>query len=127
MSPAEKDVIWELWEPKDGDYINHNDEIIILGNGAIEDNEEANIDIIYKYCNNKVNHNISYDIEDCLPLFSIGQMIDILHKNFKYDVIIDSSDDDEKWKAKIISNRHEQEFMAMELCDALWEAVESQL
>lgn len=69
------------------------------------------------------------DMEDCLPLLSIGQMIEILSQSSYGYPRIGFTDSDGNNKNKLgyvmsMSSKY-RNYESQELCDALWEAVKA--
>lgn len=73
---------------------------------------------------------ISYNKEDCIPLLSIGQMIEILQRN-NYGLgdfyLVASSNDSmcELGKNYANMNSYGNEYENKELCDVLWESIKA--
>ena len=69
---------------------------------------------------------LSYKKENCLPLLSVGQCIELLHGKFAETISIEYSKHWDQWF--VSSDRtDEPETEAGEIIDALWEAVKAVL
>ena len=91
-----------------------------------EDNEDAIDEQDPDYYENNYFVPDIFTISECLPLLSIGQMIEILHKNgFSREGVFISMYENESYLDR--DGRGDGEFSNQELCDALWEAVKRML
>ncbi|NLD46116.1 MAG: hypothetical protein GX660_02805 [Clostridiaceae bacterium] len=117
LTDIQKEKLRELWQPVPGDVFYYSD-----GNNWYCHNGEY---ICFNYEDGfiGIGNERSLYKSFCFPLFSIGQMIEILGKNLsslgitsgKYYVVIDKIIDQETGE---MWNCEEPE-----LCDALWNAI----
>jgi len=109
LSDAQKQRLRELWEPKDYD-------VILYKTPHEHDGGVTSIKISYGFLDSEIIDMDSdvdgyYNINDCLPLLSIGQMIEILQKNNISNNLLS------------YCNAYIMRIECEDICDALWQAV----
>jgi hypothetical protein len=119
LTDTQKEKLRELWQPVPGDVFYYSD-----GNNWYCHNGEY---ICFNYEDGfiGIGNERSLYKSFCLPLFSIGQMIEILEK---YDPCINLTrrvefTKPDKWIWEFILRQDKYYREEPELCDALWNAI----
>lgn len=110
LTEKQKEKLRDMWEPIQGELFYYSDkDDWYYGDGIYRCAE---------YKNNKIEIIGERQIvkEYCLPVLSIGQMIEILEKNIEIIKPLENM-----WRSNIKS--HPLNIDADELCDALWSAI----
>lgn len=123
-------------EDEESGSIDQNDEIENEENQDIDENYEANEEEEFSFDEDfsfEFQRPESYSKHECLPLLTIGQMIDILsRKNFgecNFNLSVEANEDYifEMGNNNFISESSYNADENRELCDVLWEAVKTLL
>lgn len=112
---------------KDADSDMENDEESDLAEGDEEySDEDEEFDIDYNY-----SRPTSFMREECYPLLSIGQMLDILQRGNPtksgFNMTAYNNDMSCEIGTEISIDRYEKGFTDTELCDLLWDSVKTLL
>lgn len=113
LSIEQKEKLFMWYVPNDGDIVLHED------NNIYTVNRYTDIEKDFYYINDELE-TIWVDIDFCLPLLDIGQMIELLQDN---RVILDIWDTTSGWN--VGEWIEDKTIHRTELCDALWQAVKS--
>jgi hypothetical protein len=101
---------------------NDNDPDYPLQSASISESDEAdtllsNADSAFFY----------YNKEDCLPLLSIGQMMEMLRKNNYGELYFYATIGIGEEDSGVGRDGNERDYQSQELCDALWECLKKML
>lgn len=122
LTPEEQQALRSLWKPSMGDLAMYEDGHLFVVCNDIDDPWPTSLLETMERATFR-----TYTFERCLPLLSIGQMVEILAD--KQEVYLHIHKD---WKSAVFSNGRDvddytPDSQAPELCDALWAAVKGLL
>lgn len=112
LTTEQKEKLRELWVRDEGDYgVTEGIEFIVTGER--EDEDTGFIFLIGK--KPFYQGEIWFNCEKCLPLLSIGQMVELLGDRI---IHINNMFIDGGWEANVLHGN--KSYRAKELCDAFW-------